>query len=172
MKRETKLGSRAFVPVFMCQTIENIIWTTWGGRQNDPGTLSVASLMRCSVFYNIVIIKDNFLSHRSDPGADALIPSWCIDSIFFLSGSVSLRSVSLWKETRMKWTEASTEMTAKSCNPLEDSLEYQKSPSENVFFFFFSCQTLESSRHFWWYLTSLITRGTMKTELKGVVLDV
>lgn len=52
-----------FVLVLMCQTIENI-WTTWGRRQNNPGTLSVTFLMRCSVFYNIIIIKDNFFKSQ------------------------------------------------------------------------------------------------------------
>lgn len=110
-----------FCPCFNVPTIENINWMSWGRRQKNPWTSSIASLMRSIVFYNIVTIKDNFLSHRSDPGAPAWIPRWSIDSIFFLSGSVSLRRVSLWKEARMKRTEASTEMTAKSCTPLYDS---------------------------------------------------
>lgn len=156
MKQETKLGSRAFVPVLMCQTIENIIWATWGRRQNNPGASCIASLMRSVVFYNIVIIKDNFLSHRSEPGAHALISSWCIDSTFFLNGSVSLRSVSLWKET----DEANWSLHWNGSKKLQSIIRFLRISEKKSFRKreHFLCQTLEASCHFWWYLTLLIRR--------------
>lgn len=115
IKRETELGSRAFVPVLTCGTIESIIWTT-GGRDGTMQGCRVLPLW-CRELYFIKLLSSKLIySHRSDSGAGALIPSCCIYSIFLLSDGVSLWSIMLREDMRMERAEASPEMTTRSAS--------------------------------------------------------